>query len=307
MSVRILTFLCPHGCRTSFSPGGKMKVSHIVLILFSALVFAYPASAQKAASSTTSSGTESAVRKKAFRPTKSQITAAQEKLKSSGAYSGPTDGRYNDDFRSGLKTYQESNGLEPSGKLDEATVMKMGIPLTDSQKGIEKPRKPKRVVFRVSKEQISEAQTKLLAAGTYSGEVTGKYSKEFRTAIREFQSANGLKRKGSLNRATLEKMGIELNEAQAAIPVNPDDMASASGGRKRGPVFRATKTQITEVQSMLRSKGLYSGEDTGKLNPETRAAIKEWQGANGVKVTGTLNKLTLEAMGIELTDKQKDS
>ncbi len=137
--------------------------------------------------------------------------------------------------------------------------------------------------------------------------MSGKYSKEFRTAIREFQSANGLKRKGSLNRATLEKMGIELNEAQSAIPVNPDDLASASTGRKRGPVFRATKTQITEVQSMLRSKGLYDGEDSGKLNPETRSAIKEWQGANGVKVTGTLNKETLEAMGVELTDRQKDS
>ncbi len=131
-----------------------MKFSHIALLIFS-FIITIPATAQKAASSTsTSSSTESSIKKKTFRPTKSQITAAQEKLKSSGSYSGPTDGRYNDDFRAGLKTYQESNGLDPSGKLDEETVVKMGIPLTDSQKGIEKPKKTKRVVFRVSKEQI---------------------------------------------------------------------------------------------------------------------------------------------------------
>lgn len=34
-------------------------------------------------------------------------------------------------------------------------------------------------------------------------------------------------------------------------------------------------------------------------------AIVKWQSANGVKVTGTLNRATLEKMGITLTDKQK--
>ena len=118
-------------------------------------------------------------------------------------------------------------------------------------------------MFRVSKQQISRAQTKLKAQGLYSGEVTGKYSKEFRTSIREFQSANGLRRKGSLNRATLEKLGIELTEAQKAMPVNPNDLASGKS-KKRGPVFRATKDQIREVQKMLIAKKLYEGDENRK-------------------------------------------
>ncbi|NNE67256.1 MAG: hypothetical protein HKN33_11880 [Pyrinomonadaceae bacterium] len=284
-----------------------MKFSLFTLLLIAAMAM-IPAAPHAYAQSTASSASASGKTAKSFRPTKNQIKSAQEKLSTDGSYSGPADGRYNKEFRASLRTYQQSNGLERTGKLDEATIVKLGIPLTDRQKGLETPRKPKRVVFRVSKDQISEAQTKLKSLGLYAGESTGKYSKEFRSSIREYQSANGLKRKGSLNRATLEKLGIALTEKQKAIPVNPKDIASESEGkRKRGPVFRATKNQISSVQTMLRSKGLYSGESTGKLNPETRAGIRKWQDSNGVKVTGTLNKVTLEAMGIELTERQRVS
>jgi hypothetical protein len=34
--------------------------------------------------------------------------------------------------------------------------------------------------------------------------------------------------------------------------------------------------------------------------------LKKYQEGNGVKITGTLNKMTLEKMGIALTDKQKE-
>ena len=188
----------------------------------------------------------------------------------------------------------------------------MGIELTDNQKGIEtadSSDKPKRVSFRPTKEQISEAQ-KMLKGKGYNGEETGKYDDELRTAIRDYQTANGLKRSGSLNRATLEKMGIQLTESQMAIPVNPSDFASDDNKdgekKKRGAVFRATKEQVTAVQQKLKTAKLYNGEEDGKFNDDFRAAIKEWQKANNVKETGTLNKETLVAMGIELTDKQKE-
>jgi hypothetical protein len=50
---------------------------------------------------------------------------------------------------------------------------------------------------------------------------------------------------------------------------------------------------------------MYSGDETGKLDDATREGLKKFQEASGIKVTGTLNKVTLEKMGIELTDKQK--
>lgn len=284
----------------------------ILLTIICLFVFSFSISAQdKTDSNPAKMSDTKKPRKKAFRPTKGQITEVQTKLKSDGKYQGGTDGRYNDDFRDSLKNYQETNDLDKTGKLDEETLVKMGIELTDSQKGIETAvsSKPTRKSFRPTKEQITEAQTKLKTAGLYNGEADGSYNKDLRAAIRNYQSANGLKRKGSLNRATLEKMEIGLIDSQMEMPVNPDDLASEktdNADKTKRTIFRASKDQIMGVQKMLKEKGLYNGEETGKLDPATRTAIGEWQTQNNVNKTGTLNKETLEAMGVELTAKQKD-
>jgi peptidoglycan hydrolase-like protein with peptidoglycan-binding domain len=80
---------------------------------------------------------------------------------------------------------------------------------------------------------------------------------------------------------------------------------SASSKPKRGPVFRANSDQVKQAQAILKQRSFYAGEETGKLNPDTRAGLKKYQEAEGLKVTGTLNKVTLEKMRIALTDKQK--
>ena len=80
---------------------------------------------------------------------------------------------------------------------------------------------------------------------------------------------------------------------------------NANTAKKRGPVFRANKDQIKQAQAILKTRGFYAGEETGKLDPDTRAGLKKFQEAESLKVTGTLNKVTLVKMGIVLTDKQK--
>ena len=73
----------------------------------------------------------------------------------------------------------------------------------------------------------------------------------------------------------------------------------------RKPIFRANKDQIKQAQKILKDRGFYAGEETGKLDDDTRAGLKKYQAAENLKVTGTLNKVTLEKMGVALTDKQK--
>ena len=73
----------------------------------------------------------------------------------------------------------------------------------------------------------------------------------------------------------------------------------------RKPIFRASKDQIKQAQKILKDRSFYAGEETGKLNVDTRAGLKKYQAAESLKVTGTLNKVTLEKMGVTLTDKQK--
>ncbi len=167
--------------------------------------------------------------------------------------------------------------------------------------------KPKRQTFRANKEQITQAQKMLKVAES------GTMDAETKTAVKTYQGENGLRKSGSLNRATLEKMNIALTDAQKEIPISASSYvavktsaADSSEPKKRGPVFRATKEQIMEVQKMLKEKSMYSGEATGKLDDPTREGIRKYQTANGVKMTGTLNKETLEKMGVVLTDRQKE-
>ena len=82
---------------------------------------------------------------------------------------------------------------------------------------------------------------------------------------------------------------------------------SAKSNANRGPVFRATADQIKQAQAILKQRNFYSGDQNGKLDDATRAGLKKYQEAESLKVTGTLNKATLEKMGITLTDKQRST
>jgi len=177
-------------------------------------------------------------------------------------------------------------------------------------------------VFRPTKDQIKQVQTMLKDKKLYTGDATGSYNDDTRSGIKSFQKDNGLKQTGTLNRATLEKFGVALTDAQKAIPVSQSSSASSSDSSKSkssGPSssssgsdkpkkpapFRASSDQIKAAQKMLKDGKMYTGEETGKLDDATRDGLSKYQQANGLKVTGTLNADTLTKMGIALSDAQK--
>jgi peptidoglycan hydrolase-like protein with peptidoglycan-binding domain len=92
---------------------------------------------------------------------------------------------------------------------------------------------------------------------------------------------------------------------QAQNSTSTSTKSATKQGTKRGPIFRATKEQINQAQAILKERGFYGGEQLGKLDDATRDGLRKYQQAEGLKVTGTLNKITLEKMNITLTEKQK--
>jgi hypothetical protein len=50
----------------------------------------------------------------------------------------------------------------------------------------------------------------------YSGDATGKLDDATREGLKKFQTANDVKVTGTLNQATLDKMGIALTDKQKA-------------------------------------------------------------------------------------------
>lgn len=93
--------------------------------------------------------------------------------------------------------------------------------------------------------------------------------------------------------------------AVSAQNTNSSTTSNTDVAKPKKQIFRANKDQIKRAQGILKQRGFYAGEETGKLDPDTRAGLKKYQAAEKIKVTGTLNKLTLEKMGVALTDKQK--
>jgi len=86
---------------------------------------------------------------------------------------------------------------------------------------------------------------------------------------------------------------------------NTSSSTSTNRSANRKPIFRATADQVKQAQGILKQRSFYNGDQTGKLGADTRDGLKKYQQAESLKVTGTLNKVTLEKMGIALTDKQR--
>ena len=104
---------------------------------------------------------------------------------------------------------------------------------------------------------------------------------------------------------TLLLLCVFTTVVQAQNSTSTTTKSATKQGTKRGPIFRATKEQINQAQEILKERGFYAGEQLGKLDEATRDGLRKYQQAEGLKVTGTLNKITLEKMNITLTEKQK--
>ena len=106
---------------------------------------------------------------------------------------------------------------------------------------------------------------------------------------------------------TLTLLLLCVCNSAALAQTSTSSTANKTGTKvnKRGPIFRANKEQINQAQAILKERGFYAGEQIGKLDDATREGLRKYQQAEGLKVTGTLNKITLEKMNIALTEKQR--
>ncbi len=172
----------------------------------------------------------------------------------------------------------------------------------------------KSATFRPTKDQIKQGQTLLIKEKLWTGEATGVYG-ESRTAIKAYQKANGLDENGKFDRVTLDKMGIALTDSQKGIAstkpskdTKPPKTTSATttDGPKRPAPFTANKDQITALQKVLIAGKMFTGEANGDRSDALKDAVKKYQEANTLKVTGGINAAVLEKAGIALTDKQKE-
>ena len=214
----------------------KLILSISIFALASLTAIAQP-STTGTSSTKMSSTTTTKSRGPIFRPTKDQIQQVQQILKDKKLYAGTPSGKYDDDTRTGIKSFQKDNGLKQTGTLNRATLEKFGVTLTDSQKAMpvdpnsfasadtgktsktkttssDGPKRP--APFRASKDQIMAAQKILRDGKMLTGGEDGTLDDATRAGLKKYQDANKLNVTGTLNAATLDNMGIALSDAQKA-------------------------------------------------------------------------------------------
>ena len=63
---------------------------------------------------------------------------------------------------------------------------------------------------------------------------------------------------------------------------------------------RLSTEKVKEIQEALKDKGQYQGEVDGIIGPKTQQALREFQKAQNLQVTGRVDEKTADALGVEL-------
>jgi peptidoglycan hydrolase-like protein with peptidoglycan-binding domain len=143
---------------------------------------------------------------------------------------------------------------------------------------------------KLSPQAIREVQQRLRQLGFYSGENDGIWGQSTQLALEKFQQHNNLQVTGALNQSTVTILGLDPNVILVQRPQPPVSSAAAQ------PLDRPV---VREIQQRLRRQGFYSGGADGVWGPGTQQAVERFQRARGLQVTGDLNPMTLNAMGLD--------
>jgi peptidoglycan hydrolase-like protein with peptidoglycan-binding domain len=81
--------------------------------------------------------------------------------------------------------------------------------------------------------------------------------------------------------------------AQTSAPAQPKQQHASAKSQKHA----AASAHVKSAQQALNKHGAQLVAD-GKMGPKTRAALKDFQKSNNLKVTGKLDSATQKALGI---------
>ncbi len=224
------------------------------------------------------------------------VKSVQQALVNQGiSVSGGVDGIFGPGTETALKEFQQRNGLTASGVVDDASALALGLtssPLLGLNQG-------------VRGDAVKKLQRALTDAGvTFPGGVDGIFGPSTRAAVEQFQRQHGLSPTGIVDAATAAALATSPPTAQepanepAKQPAAPASGSSASGAAQLvGLKIGARGEGVKLLQRTIEQAGftVVGGAD-GIFGALTSNALRSFQNANGLEVTGVVNEATATAL-----------
>ena len=194
------------------------------------------------------------------------VKTLQEKLKALGYLTGAADGKYGAGTETAVKSFQKAAGLTETGTADPETlsaVYAAKIPVVLFKRG-------------AKGDDVSALQQKLKALGYLTGAADGRYGAGTVKAVEAFQKDNGLEATGRVDEDTMAALNAKEIPARTSFA--------------RGDIGDDVKA----LQERLKALGYLEGEADGNFGSKTEQAIRKFQQAKSIKVTGKADEETVK-------------
>ncbi len=229
-----------------------------------------------------------------------KVAAAQRALMNSGIYlRGGADGVYGTYTLSAVRTFQAARRLPVTGAVNRATAVALGICPSGSSGGgstatptpTPAPAPSAWSTIRVGQRgtEVASMQRAIINSGIrLVGGADGIFGRYTQAALRTYQSRNRLPISGALDQATAVKM--RLFTPSGSSPTVRSWTTIRAG--QRG-------STVASMQRAIIASGIYLlGGADGIFGRYSEAALRRYQSAKRVPVTGVLDQATAIKMGL---------
>jgi len=237
------------------------------------------------------------------------VQLIQQKLISFGFAVPSVSGAWGETSSAALMKFQQKNGLDAGGDLDELTLHALGMP------EVLRGEVPAGGDAQVSAQAAATGggqlhasprlarliQTKLTEAGYPTDNVFGIWMAGSESAARNFQKASGLDITGTLDLRIIHALGATSSLMEPKPGKLPSDSVAQVLPDKAIPFTGAPiaigPAGIKQIQAALQQRGHREVTADGKWSDSLSASLKRFQEAQKLEATGSVNLRTLRALG----------
>lgn len=213
------------------------------------------------------------------------VRTMQTRLISLGWLSGSADGEFGGATDAAVRAFQKKIGVYTDGIAGPNTLKKL------YSSSAPKASSPAAIIgesLKLGSEgaAVRTLQKRLKELGYLTGSVDGSFGAATETAVKAFQSKNGLTADGKAGTSTFNKL-----YSDSAISASGDGGTTSDDGYQT--LSEGDKgTAVRKLQQALKNKGYYSGSVDGSYGSGTVQAVMAFQQRNNLRVDGKAGPAT---------------